>query len=101
MSRILDLISECRACPHRRYYSGGAYECTKVAQVLPKSVAMPDWCPLPQHPAGEIEATRRDAARYRFLRTSNLLPDILAHELDAAVDAGIARATSPQPEKPA
>jgi hypothetical protein len=43
-------------------------------------------------------AVERDAARYRFLRTSTLLPDVLAHELDAAVDAAMARAADPRGE---
>lgn len=51
MSRYLG-IESCKVCPHRHYYSAGAYECLKYGTVLPAShiLDIPEWCPLPKLP---------------------------------------------------
>lgn len=51
MSRYI-AIDGCKKCPHRHYYSAGAYECLKYGTVLPAShiLDIPDWCPLPKLP---------------------------------------------------
>lgn len=51
MSRYI-AIEGCKECPHRHYYSAGAYECLKYGTVLPAShiLDIPAWCPLPKLP---------------------------------------------------
>jgi hypothetical protein len=54
VAKIVQLVDSCRDCPNRHYYSGGTYECLKTGAYLPKSMAIPTWCPLPDHPAQRI-----------------------------------------------
>ncbi|MGY3581387.1 hypothetical protein ACVIGB_000544 [Bradyrhizobium sp. USDA 4341] len=63
--KITGTTSSCGECPHREYYSAGVYECTKTGANLPhgQSHAIPDWCPLPDHPAQTIEALRHRIAQ--------------------------------------
>lgn len=65
MSKILGIVQACKECPHRHYYSGGVYECTKVGQNLPRDVEIPEWCPLPNHPAHEMERMREIIKEFR------------------------------------
>jgi hypothetical protein len=55
----------CEECPFRSYYSAGVYECSKTGANLPhgQSRSIPDWCPLPDHPAQTIETLRRKIAQ--------------------------------------
>jgi hypothetical protein len=59
MSKILGIVQCCKECPHRRYYSAGIYECSKVNEALPKDADIPAWCPLPDHPAHRLAAAER------------------------------------------
>ena len=64
MSKILGVVKTCRECPHRRYYSAGAYDCEKAGARLPDTADIPEWCPLANHPAYriiELEQQLKDA----------------------------------------
>ena len=54
MAKIVGVVTSCKVCPNRSYYSGGRYECSKVNQVLAPEIALPSWCPLAEHPSVEI-----------------------------------------------
>ena len=69
MSKILDIIQSCKDCPHRHYYSGGVYECSKVGEQLVPGVLIPRWCPLPEHPAHHIRELEATIARLQALST--------------------------------
>ncbi|NHK29148.1 hypothetical protein FF098_014605 [Parvularcula flava] len=48
--RITGTTNGCRSCPHRDYYSGGVYECTKTGERLEYNHAdnyFGGLCPLP------------------------------------------------------
>lgn len=54
---ITGTTHNCKECPFRSYYSGGIHECTKTGAHLPPGKAecgIPEWCPLPLHPAHAI-----------------------------------------------
>lgn len=51
MAKCLQIIHSCNECPRRRYFSGGQYECAEVGARLQNDVRIPEWCPLPEHPA--------------------------------------------------
>lgn len=69
MSRILAIVHACNACPNRRYYSGGAHECSAVGQVIPTEIDrngyIAEWCPLPPHPAHAMEQMRAELNRLK------------------------------------
>jgi hypothetical protein len=56
--KVLGLVSNCKECPNRVYYSGGVYDCAKADTHLPhgQEDQIPKWCPLAEYPSGAIEA---------------------------------------------
>jgi len=53
--KVVALISDCKECPNRHYYSGGRYECMKAQSVLPyERAGIPEWCPLTNYPAAAM-----------------------------------------------
>jgi hypothetical protein len=54
--KVIGLVSSCKECPNRAYYSAGIYECTKVDARLPynEEDKIPTWCPLSDYPASAI-----------------------------------------------
>ena len=67
--KILALVKSCAECPHKQYYSGSVYECSMVQQKLVADVAMPFWCPLPDHPAVHIAPAQRAVSTTRDILT--------------------------------
>lgn len=56
--RITGTTKGCLGCPHRLYYSGGAYECEKTDTRLPfehhhNDEFAPENCPLPTWPSAK------------------------------------------------
>ena len=53
-ARILQIVLNCKSCPRRSYYSGGAYDCSEIDRRIPSDFpvdeTMPDWCPLALYP---------------------------------------------------
>lgn len=45
--RTVQSVTSCLGCPHRQYYSGGTYFCTKTDTPLNYRDSIPEWCPLP------------------------------------------------------
>lgn len=49
--RMAKNVTSCKGCPYEHYYSGGAYECTMVKQIIPERDKIASFCPLPIYPA--------------------------------------------------
>jgi hypothetical protein len=70
--KVVRVVTSCRGCPHRQYYSAGRYECYGMfngtrgsERLLPeghsKDAPIPDWCPLEDYPRLLAERARMDA----------------------------------------
>lgn len=57
--KVVLTVDNCSQCPHRRYGSGGGYDCAKVDAPLCKGEALPEWCPLPNDPAPVAARARK------------------------------------------
>ena len=77
MAKIIGIVTGCKGCPNRRYYSGGRYECSLVEQVLAPEVLLPSWCPLAEHPATEISQAQTAVSDGRAIL------EVLKNELTA------------------
>ncbi|SDI64587.1 hypothetical protein SAMN04487926_12121 [Paraburkholderia steynii] len=64
MTKMIGLANSCKECPHRHYYSSGAYECAIVQNSrLNADNTIPGWCPLPDYPSAAPVA---DSAMAKF-----------------------------------
>lgn len=63
--KMLQLIRNCGECPNYGYYSGGAYECSLVNQVVRDKSRIASFCPLADFPSQKLadQAATIDAMR--------------------------------------
>lgn len=89
MAKVLQLVTSCRECPKRAYYSSGKDECTAVSgrggpKIVPNDGSTPEWCPLADWPASAAPVPRPE---YRDVR----LIMALEKELGCSPDRQLAR----------
>jgi len=83
------LVKNCRECPNRVYYSGGAYHCALTERRILDDKRVSEFCPLPTYPAKEISKLQHSLMLYSVEEAKLGLHAVLIRHIGAKLNIPI------------